>query len=154
MAKFVFKMEKVLSIKKQLEESIKNELGKALKELQDQKDILWRLQDQKKDYIDNIKESMIKGISVQKMREFNAFISSFENKINNQKKVVNDVQLTADKIREELVKIMKEKKILETLREKKLEEFKLKERKQEELALGEVASYNYIERKVGEDNGS
>lgn len=153
MAKFVFKMQQLLNIKTQIEESIKNDLGKAVKEIEKQKKILKELQDKKRDYLKDIKEKMISGISVQKMKEFNAFISALENKIIYQKKVVNDVEIAADKIRERLVEIMKERKMLEKLKEKKLQEFKHEEQKKEELALGEVASYKYIERKAGEENG-
>ena len=153
MAKFIFKMEQLLNIKKQLEDSIKNDLAKTIREIERQKEILINLQSKKKQYIKDIKEQMLSGITVQKMKEFNAFIGSFDNKIIQQKKVLNEVEVAADKIRERLVQVVKEKKILEKLREKKLEEFKYQELKKEDLILGEVANYKYIEHKVGEENG-
>lgn len=154
MAKFVFKMEQLLNIKRQLEESVKNDLAKAIREIEKQKQILNNMQSNKEEHIRDIREQMLRGISVQKLKEFNSFISAYENKIIKQKKVLSDVEFTADKIRERLVQVVKEKKMLEILREKKLAEFKYNEQKKEEVILGEIASYKYIERKVGEENGS
>ncbi len=154
MAKFVFKMEQLLNIKKQLEESIKNDLAKAIREIEKQKEILYNLEENRKQYLKRIKSQMLTGISVQKLKEFNTFIGTYENKIIKQKKVLSEVEYTADKIRERLIEVVKERKMLETLREKKLAEFKYSEQKKEELILGEVASYKYIERKAGEENGS
>jgi len=41
--KFVFRMQSLLNLKIQMENSLKNELGKAVRELERQKDILNRL---------------------------------------------------------------------------------------------------------------
>lgn len=154
MSKFKFRMEQILNIKKQLENSIKNELANALRIIEKEKEELKNLQNQQKEYIKGIKESMLNGTNVQRLREFNVFIASLETRINNQKKVVNDVEIVADKIREKLVQIVKEKKILELLKDKRLQEYKLSEQRKNELTLGEVASYKYIKRKVGEADGN
>lgn len=154
MAKFVFRMEQLLKLKQQLENSKKGELAAAIKTVEKEKEKLKMLETQKIGYIDDIKKSMLKGISVYRLREFSNFIGSFEVKINNQKKIVNDAKVVADNIREQLIEITKQKKMLETLKQKKYEEFKIAEQRKEELAAGEIASYKYIKHKAGEQNGN
>lgn len=154
LAKFVFKMQQLLNIKKQLEDTIKNQLGAAIRKLEKEKEYLKKLESEKMHHINCIRQSMQEGISVHKLLEFNVFLDSFEHKINNQKKVINDAKVVADKIRERLVQVVKEKKMLEILREKKLQDHRISEQRKEQLALGEIANYKYIEHKAGEANGS
>lgn len=154
MAKFKFRMEQILNIKRQMEESIKIDLANAIRNIKEEKDKLDSLNMQKKDNIGQFKESMAKGMNVQKMKEYNSFIDLLETRINSQKKAINEAETVADKIRERLVQVVKEKKILEKLKEKQFEDWKLDQQKREELTLGEIAGYKYIERKVGDVDGN
>lgn len=153
LAKFKFRMEQMLNIKRQMEESIKNDLANAIRTIEMEKDKLNTLNTQKKDSIEQFRGSISQGISVQKMKEYNAFIDSLEMRINSQKKAVIEAEAVADKIRERLVEVVKEKKILEKLKEKQFEEWRLDQQKKEELILGEIASHKYIERKAVEIDG-
>lgn len=140
----------MLNIKRQLEKSKKNDLSIALKRIEDEKNILISMETEREDHIDNVKKFMLKGTSVQYLKDYNVFLNYFDEKIDFQKKIVNDVNLVADNIREELVQLSKEKKMLETLREKKFEEYKAELQKKEELEVSEIVNYRYIDSKVGE----
>jgi flagellar FliJ protein len=154
LAKFKFRMEQMLNIKRQMEESIKNDLANAIRVVELEKEKLNSLTTQKNDSIEQFRELMGKGVSVQKMKEYNAFIDSLENRMTSQKKAIIEAETVADKIRERLVQVVKEKKMLEKLKEKKFEEWKFEQQKKEELALGEIAGYKYIEHKAVDVNGS
>lgn len=154
MAKFIFKMEQLLNIKRQLEASVKNELANAIRSLEYEKQLLKDLESSRIDYKNDIKQSMQEGIAVQKLKEFNAFMEALDTKIINQKKEVKDAQKVVDNIREKLVSVVKEKKILEKLKEKKYQEYILEQQKKDELELSEIANYKYIEHKVGDNNGN
>lgn len=137
-----------------MEESIKNDLANAIRNIEKEINKLDSFNNQRNDGIVRLRELMPQGISVQKMKEHNAFIDSLGVRINSQKKAVIEAEMVADKIRERLVQVVKERKMLEKLKEKQFEEWRLVEQKKEELTLGEIAGYKYIERKAGDSDGN
>jgi flagellar FliJ protein len=147
-AKFVFKLESVLSLKRQTEDNLKNELGKAVHFLEMQKQALQNLYNEKKRSMDELKEETQKGgFTVPKIQNFNAYISSIEQKISKQIEKVNFAKENVDKYRGELVQIMKERKILESLREKQFAEYLKEEERQQQQMIDEKNSYKESRKK-------
>lgn len=142
MAKFIFRLEPVLRLKIQKEESIKNELGKAIQKLESEKRKLERLKITREEIIDefNLKT---KKTTVRSLIEFNNFLSHLNFKIKQQKERVNKASLIVDKIREELVKAVQERKILENLKEKKHEEYLTEQKRLEHKTNDEIVSYKH-----------
>lgn len=143
MSKFVFKLQTLLNLKIQMEESTKNELGKAIQELEREKEILSNIEKEKENYIEMVKEESRKGVAVRKIIEINDYILRLKDKIELQKENVNYAQKNVDKYREQLINIMQEKQMLEKLKEKKYEEYKYEEMKKEQSQVDEIVSYKY-----------
>ncbi len=148
MAKFIFRLEAVLNVKRQQEENIKNELGKAMQRLEAEKQKLARLERSKEEIIAefNLKT---KSTTVHKLIEFNAYLSLLKSNISRQKERVNKAVLDVDKIREELVKAVQERKILEKLKEKKHDEYLIEQKKLEQKTNDEIVSYKHKESSSG-----
>jgi len=142
MAKFVFKLESVLRVKIQQEESVKNELGKAIQKLEAEKSKLERLKIAHEEIIYEF-NMKTKKTTVHNLIEFNNFISHLRAKIKQQKERVNKASLIVDKIREELVKAVQERKMLEKLKEKKYEEYLTEQKKLEQKTNDEIVSYKH-----------
>jgi len=143
MAKFVFKLQSLLNVKNQMEENLKNELGKAIQKLEYEKSILKRLEEEKEENIGHIYNKSNAGISVGELREYNAYIGYLGEKILLQKENINYAQDCVDKYREELIKIVREREMLEKLKEKKYKDY-LNEQLQEEQRLNdEIVSFKY-----------
>lgn len=149
MAKFTFRLEAVLNVKRQREENIKNELGKAMQKLETEKRKLARLENSMEEIISefNLKT---KKTTVHKLIEFNEYLSLLKSNIRQQKETVNKAVLYVDKIREELVKAVKERKILEKLKEKKHEEYLTEQKKLEQKTNDEIVSYKHKEGSSGD----
>lgn len=149
MAKFIFRLEAVLNVKRQKEENIKNELGKAIQRLEAEKQKLARLERSKEEIIAEFNDKT-KKTTVQKLIEFNAYLSLLKSKIIHQKERVNKAVLDVDKIREELVKAVQERKILEKLKEKKYDEYLIEQKKLEQKTNDEIVSYKHKESSSGD----
>jgi flagellar FliJ protein len=149
MAKFVFKLQSVLNLRKQKEDSIKNELANAMKKLEAEKRKLSELETMLEDTVREFNEKT-KKTTVHKLIEFNEYLSLLNSRIKEQKENVNNAVQYVDKVREELVKAVKERKILEKLRERQFEEFLLEQKKLEQKTNDEIVSYNYNENSAGD----
>lgn len=149
MAKFNFRLQPVLNIKTQQEDSLKNELGKAIQKLEHEKRKLAELEGAVEDIVNEFNEKT-KKTTVYKLIKFNEYLSLLKTKIKKQKENVNCAAQNVDKIREELLQAVKEKKILEKLKEKKLEEYLLEQKKQEQKTNDEIVSYNHKKSSTGE----
>ena len=141
MAKFIFKLKSLLNIKTQMEDALKNELSKATRRLEDEKGILKNFKDEQKKCMSEISSESSNGVTVDRLRTYNAYISFLKEKIQNQTKEVKSAQQVVDKYREELIQASKEKKMLETLKEKQYNEYLKEQERQEIKRIEEVISY-------------
>ena len=143
MQKFVFKLESVLNLKKQIEDNAKNNLAKSSRILELEKDVLVELNQQKDTYLSKMSEDMEVGVPVYRLRGYNDYFSGAKVKISNQKDIVNNAQRIVDINREELVKAVQEKKILVKFREKKMEAYRIEALKDEQKTIDEINSYKF-----------
>ncbi|NTV90596.1 MAG: flagellar export protein FliJ [Clostridiales bacterium] len=152
MAKFTFQLQTVLNIKNQQEDNLKNELGKAVQKLEKEKAELHRLNFAKDRMIMEFNEKSRKT-TVEKLKEYNAYISLLGTRIKRQKENVNKASQNVDKVREELIQAVKERKILEKLKEKKYEEYLVEANREELKVNDEVVSYKYFDNDTGDADG-
>lgn len=132
-----------MNLKKQIESNMKNELGKAVQELERQKRILKDIETCCDELIKEIKSKSLSGISVGLLKEYSSYLSLLKDRIEHQKNNVRRAQKDVDKCREQLIIAVQERKMMEKLREKKYEEYTKEQQKMEQKAIDEIASYNY-----------
>ncbi len=143
MGKFVFKLQAVLNLKKQIEDSVKNELGKAAQELKRQIKILEDIEIERDEYIQDINSQSTSGTSVGKLKNYNLYISLLKDKMVYQKNNIKNAQKSVDMYREQLIIAVQERKMMEKLREKKFEEYLKEQQKEEQKLIDEIASFNH-----------
>ena len=143
MAKFIFRMESLLNIKTQMEESLKNELGKSVQKLELEKIKLKKIENDREECINNLKSKASKGIIVSKIQEYNSYISLLKERMKIQKENINYAQNIVDNYREQLIKMMQEKEMLEKLKNKKYKEYLVEQGKADQKINDEVISYKY-----------
>lgn len=149
MAKFNFRLQSVLNVKNQQEDNLKNELGKAVQKLEAEKHKLRRLEGELSDLVHEFNEKT-KKTTVHALIEFNEYMSLLNSKIKLQKENVNKAVKNVDKVREELVKAVKERQILDKYKEKKLEEYLQEQKRLEQLTNDEIVSYKHTDTNTGE----
>lgn len=148
MAKFKFRLQPLLNIKIQLEDSAKNELGKAVQKLEEEKEIGRSLLEHREKYINEFNEKASKTVRIDELRSYTMYISRLAKNIDDQNKNIKEASDSVDKYREELIKIVKERKILEKLREKKFNEYLIDMSKDEQKRMDEIVSYKYTDNEV------
>lgn len=149
MAKFTFKLQPLLSVKSQQEDNQKNELAKAVRKLEQEKAFLKKLETEEKELISDFNEKSRKS-TVEKLIEYNQYLSFLNTRIRKQKENVNCADRNVDKVREELIRIVKEKKILDKLKDRKYEQYLLDEQKAEQKLNDEIISYKHKGKDTGE----
>lgn len=146
MAGFEFKLQSFLSVKEKIEEQRKLEYGKALKKLDEAQEIKNELLKRKEKAVSEFKESLNMRINPEKLQRYNLYIDHIKNKIIEQEKVIFSLKAAAEKKRSELVEAMKERKMLDTLKEKAKVEYNIELIKKEQKVTDEIVSYQYNDK--------
>lgn len=151
MAVFRFRLQTFLNVREQMEKSVKNELGIAIKKLSLQQDALERIKSEISSQADEYRRDGSSGTTLLKLKQRVEYIKWMKKMELEQIERVNEERRNVDKIRERLVEIMKEKKILEKLREKELTLFRQEQEKAGQALADELVSYKEFV-KTKEDN--
>ncbi len=153
MAKFTFKLQPVLNLKIQMEDSLKNELAKAIRKLEREKDLLNTIELERDQLVGQMCCESSKGIRVSSLKEYGGYISFLVQKAQIQKENINYARGNVDRYRDQLIKAVQEKEMLQKLKEKKYEEYSAEQSREEQKINDEVISYNYNRAMAGEKNG-
>jgi len=142
LAGFKFRLQTFLNLKERLEKNARNELGMAIKKLEEEKEKLRAIEANIDHTMEEFRRACQGIIDREKIKEINAFLDYLQAEKEKQEVNVKRQQEIVDKIREKLVEIMKERKVLENLREKDYQEYLKEEEKKERLQVDELVSYN------------
>lgn len=144
MGKFIFRLQPVLNIKKQIEDSLKNDLGKAISEYEKEKEIYNKIEQEREEFAESINSKTQEGISIRDLQKYSKYISFLNDKVKYQMEKVKKAQDNVDKYREKLIKATQERKIIDKLKDKKYAEYLKEQLKKEQQINEEIANYKYI----------
>lgn len=151
MAKFVFQMESILSIKEKLENQAKAEYGMELVKLRAEEEKLEALIAKKEGYQDRLTQAVQNQLNIKQIKELENCVENAKYNINLQKIAVSQQQRRVDAARDKLDEAMKERKTYEKLKEKAFEEFKLEIEAQERKEVDELVSFRHQGAEESED---
>lgn len=140
---FNFKFQSILDLKIRLEDQKKSKYGEANEELKRQKDKLNVLLDEREYQFNLMREKGKEGVTPKELIVYNNYMNRLKKSIELQNVVVERAKKAVEAARLELVEAAKQRKMFETLKEKKLEEYWEEYYKKEQLALDEIVSYKY-----------
>lgn len=141
MAGFKFRLQTLLKLKEQFEKNAKNELGVAIMKLEEEKSKLRVIEDNIDITTNDFKEACSGVIRPEKIKELKTYLEHLQHERDKQKENVKRQQKNVDIIRERLVEIMRERKVLENLKEKDFQEYLKEEAKKEQQQVDELVSY-------------
>ncbi len=141
MAGFKFRLETILKLKEQFEKNAKNELGIAIMKLEEEKLKLKNICDEIKINMIEFKNACTGIIQREKIKELKSFLDFLDGAKERQEENVKKEEENVDKIRDKLVEIMKERKVLENLREKEFHKYLKEEERKEQQRVDELVSY-------------
>ena len=131
MAKFIFKMESLLSIKYKLEDQAKAEYGMELIRLREEEMKLEALIAKKEEYQYRLTDAVQDELVLLEIKKLENCVEHAKYNINVQKFVISQQQQRVERAREKLDNAMKERKTYEKLKEKAFEQFKIEIEAQE-----------------------
>ncbi|RKI44239.1 flagellar export protein FliJ [bacterium D16-51] len=151
MAKFIFKMESILSIKYKLEDQAKAEYGMEVAKLREEERKLEVLIAKKEAYQDALTKAVQDALIIREIKVLENSVENAKYNINVQKFVIKQQQQRVDQAREKLDNAMKERKTYEKLKEKAFEQFKMEIEAQERKEIDELVSFRFRSAQESEE---
>ena len=151
MAKFIFKMESILSIKYKLEDQAKAEYGMEVAKLREEERKLEVLIAKKEAYQDALTAAVQDALIIREIKTLENSVENAKYNINVQKFVIKQQQQRVDEAREKLDNAMKERKTYEKLKEKAFEQFKRELEAQERKEIDELVSFRFRSAQESEE---
>lgn len=143
MAKFIYRMQNILDIKRKLEEQEKINYGLANQKLAEENKKLQDLLVRRAGYDKQMKEYMTGNIDLRQIRQMRHALNTMKTLIRNQIMQVHAAERNVEIVRKRLKDVMVERKTQEKLREHAFEKFKQEMNYEENKAVDELVSYAY-----------
>ena len=143
MAKFRYRMQSILEIKKKLEEQAKNEFAAARAALNEEEDKLEQLKKRKEAYEDEGRALRENTLNIMDIIENKEALLRMDEFIADQQLNVKRAQDRMEEVRLALQTAMQESKTQEKLREKAFEQCVKEENAKESKEIDELVSYTY-----------
>ena len=143
MAKFIFKMESILSVKEKLEEQAKAEYSIEIIKLRQEEEKLEELENRKNAYQTRLYEVVMDTLNISEIKILEDSVENIKYNIKLQLIVIANQQKNVDMAREKLDNAMKERKTYEKLKEKAFEEFKEQINAEEQKEINELVSFKF-----------
>jgi flagellar FliJ protein len=134
-------MQSFLNLRVKLEDQRKLEYGQALARLEEEKQKKLRMAAEKRDRMTAMRESIIKRVDPELTQRYNNYFVVLDNRIARQTKEIEKAEKTAEEKRVMLIEAMKDRKMMETLRDKAREEYIIEEKGKEQKVTDEIVSY-------------
>ena len=150
MAKFEYKFQVLLDLKKQLEEQAKNEFGKAIARLDREKQELRRIEDAIRMSIDEFRVISGGRFTAGTIKRYNAFIKRMKENAAAQKLIIKKAEEEVEQARQLLVKAIQEREKFEKLEEKEYEKYFEEEKRLDNMIVDELVSYRSGSKSEGE----
>lgn len=142
MAKFKFGLQRVLEIKEKFEDEKKNSYAEQKKKLEEEN---LKLEKLKKDMEDiSLKRNSASGASlkVSELSNYSNYIQSLSNRIEVQHTKVEEEEEAVEAVRRELIEATKDRRILENLKLRGLEQYRYELKQEEDKLTDQFVSYS------------
>lgn len=143
MRKFKYKMETLLKLKENLEKQLKIEFINIKNYLTEEKEKLNKLNQRYYKYESLLIKSLKNELNITDINSHKNSLVFINKKINEQKELINELEEDLEKIIKNLIQIIKEKKVLEKLKDKEYEKYKIELRKEEDKEIDDFISFKY-----------
>ena len=145
--KFNYSLQSVLDYKKQIEDFKKEDFADANNRLNKENDVLDNISHTHQKAMESLRHK--KQFEIQEQKHYAQYMINLESKIQEQKNKVNHCEQQRDEARIKLESAQKERKIMESLEEKELEQFIKEIKLKEEKELNEIATIGFARNKKG-----
>ena len=146
MPKFSFRLQGYLDLKSKMEDQRKQEFGQAMSVLERERGKLAALESQRTDTLSSFRKHVSGGVYPQRISSYNNFLTWLKDSINKQTNRVKQAEAEAERRRAALAEAMKERKMLETLKDKHYADFIYEQNSAEQKAADEIVSFRHASK--------
>ena len=146
MAKFVYKMQNILNIKIKLETQAKNVYAVANRKYLEEQEILQELMLRRVGYEKKLKELMNGNIDIKAVTNARNDVNTMKTIVRRQMVEVHKAEKAVETARNELNRIIMERKTQEKLKEKDFEKFKEELKAEEAKEIDQLVSFTYNDK--------
>lgn len=140
MKKFSFSLDKVLSYKRQVESSIRNEHAQAVQAVYRQEARIESMEQDHKKHRESFKREQAEGCNIARFRTYEEYLSRAQQRINSELEDLELLKKAEEEKREEVIRAKTETSSIEKLKERKQAEYDKETQKAEELFIEEFVS--------------
>lgn len=151
MAKFIFKMQSILSIKEKLESQAKAEYGIEVARLREEEEKLEAMRLRKEEFQGRLTEAVQNELVLRKIKDLENGVENIKYNMNLQRLVIKKQEERVELARERMDEAMKERKTYEKLKEKAFEEFLKELDAAERKEVDELVSFRYQNAEESEE---
>ena len=154
MAKFRFPLEKVFSHRRTLENLAQKDFHEALAILNSEIVKLDFMMKEKTDAFElRFQRQVQGGLASQALTQVHEYLKGQDVRIDRQKKKIQEIEKQVEELRDALRQRAVDTKIIERLKERKQEEFRLEQRKLEQKRLDDLTSTRFARGDERDENG-
>jgi flagellar FliJ protein len=143
---YQFNLEALLNHRRYLVEVLQKELADLKIRLDAEKDKLWVLRQKKRKTVMQLQEKQTDGRPASEIKLYIDFVEQLSIKMEAQRQKVLNAERNFSLKRQDLVAAMKNRKILDRLKEKGLQAYELKQLKKERSLMDEVAGHQFNQK--------
>ena len=152
--KFNFRLQGVLDLFELKEELLQQDLAKLLSELLLEKNKLGILKDDYEYTREKLEEELAGQPDLKKISFINDYLRFLDLKIKDEKKIIKVMEEVNATKRKELEKAMKDKNVMDNLKERRYEEYKHDVSKQEQKVIDEIGTQRFLYKNGSFSNGN
>lgn len=141
MKKFMFRYERILQVRIDKENEVRNNLGKINKLILEKEENLKSVKQQYSDFLNRLNQDFEKGVFAGDMQSVSANKQYLINRIDQFKRELKVLMDERHQIQQELIEANKQRKIMEKLKEKEIEKYKALEALEEAKLVDQIVTY-------------
>lgn len=147
MRKFVFRFEKILQVRIDKENEVRNMLGKINQRILEAEDAFKMVKHQYEIFLNQLNDSFKEGVRAGDMASVASNKSYLIDKMDHIKRELDVLMDERRRIQQELIEANKQRKIMEKLKEKEIEKYKALEAMEEAKAVDQIVTYQSTKTK-------
>ena len=147
MKKFAFRFERILQVRIDKENEIRNTLGKVNKLILEKEEEFKKVHLQYEDFLKQLNNSMKQGVRAGDMQAVAINKTYLIDKMNHIKRELSVLVEERMRIQKDLIEANKQRKIMEKLKEKEIEKYKALEAMEEAKTIDQIVTYQSTKTK-------
>jgi len=147
MKKFVFRFERILQVRIDKENEIRNTLGKVNKLILEKEEEFKKVHLQYEDFLKYLNNTMKQGVRAGDMQAVASNKSYLVDKMDHIKRELSVLVEERMRIQKDLIEANKQRKIMEKLKEKEIDKYKALEAMEEAKTIDQIVTYQSTKTK-------